>query len=251
MNQINVKDYIIDKNIYLSFLNKIDQAKKWQTVFTDFLNPEEQAALKELCFDEGVKAVFFNEEKLERTIAKLGLDEDIDFPIDVLKIEGNFKFEQLEHRDYLGAVLSLGIKREKIGDINVFDDGAEVYVLKELSDYIVMNLTQIKHTGVKVKKIPLEEAREKQLKFKELNINIASLRLDAVVAELIGVSRNRASELIRNEKVKLNFKITKEVDKKVEQNSLLSIKGYGRYQLGECLGTTRNGRFIFSAKKII
>lgn len=251
MNQMNVKDYIIDKNTYLSFLNKIDQAKKWQTVFTDFLNPEEQAALKELCFDEGVDVCFFNEKKLERTIAKLGLDDDIDFPIDVLKVEGNFKFEQLEHRDYLGAILSLGIKREKIGDINVFDDGAEVYVLKELSDYIMMRLTQIKHTGVKVKKIPLEEAREKQIKFKELNINIASLRLDAVVAELIGVSRNKASELIRNEKVKLNFKITKEVDKKVEQNSLISIKGYGRYQLGECLGTTRNGRFVFNAKKII
>jgi len=251
MNQININGFIIDKNTYLSFLNKIDQSRKWQTVFTDFLNPEEQAALKELCSDEGVEVCFFDEGKLERTIAKLGLNDDIEYPIDVLKIEGNFKFEQLEHRDYLGAILSLGIKREKIGDINVYEDGAEVYVLKELSDYILLNLTQIKHTSVKIKKISLQEAREKQVKFKEFNINIASLRLDAIVAELIGVSRNKASELIRNEKVKLNFKLIKEVNKKVDPNSLLSIKGYGRFQLGECLGTTRNGRFVFNAKKII
>lgn len=58
MNQINIKGFIIDKNTYLSFLNKIDQSKKWQTVFTDFLNPEEQAALKELCSDEGVEVCF-------------------------------------------------------------------------------------------------------------------------------------------------------------------------------------------------
>ncbi|KRQ86559.1 S4 domain protein [Caloramator mitchellensis] len=252
MEQIKVDGYLINKNIYLSFINKIELAKNYQIVFTDFINPEEKAALLALCRQNDVNVNFYGDDNFERTVAKLfKLNDYAEYPIDVLKVEGNFKFERVEHRDYLGSLLSLGIKREKIGDINVFDDGAEIYILKELSDYVIFNLEKIKHTTVKIKKIGLNEAREKLIKFKTLSLNVPSLRLDAIISELTGESRNKASEIIKNENVKVNFKIIKETDKKVEPNSTISIKGYGRFIVGECLGATKSGRLVVEAKKII
>ncbi|SEF68617.1 RNA-binding protein YlmH, contains S4-like domain [Caloramator fervidus] len=250
MECIKFKEYILNKNTYLSFLNKIALAKKWICTFTDFLDPEEQSALREMCFDEDVEVSFFKEGILERTVARLGTCDD-EYPIDIIKVEGNFKFEKLEHRDYLGAILSLGIKREKVGDINVFDDGAEIYIMKDLSDYIMLNLHKIKHTSVKLRKINLNEARERQIKYKEFILNVPSFRIDAIVSELIGVSRSKASDIIKSEKVKLDFKIIKELDTKVKPNSIISVKGYGRFIIGEHLGVTKSGRFVIEAKKIV
>ncbi|WDC85882.1 YlmH/Sll1252 family protein [Caloramator sp. mosi_1] len=168
--------------------------------------------------------------------------------MDIIKVNGNFKFEKLSHRDYLGALLSLGIKREKIGDINVFDDGAEIYVSKELSDYIVFNLNKIKHTGIKLEKITFEEARERVQFFKEIVVNAASLRIDAVISEVYNLSRSEASSLIKQGNVKINYISNDDQSYKLNDGDIVSVKGFGRFIFSSVIRNTKSQRLVLSIK---
>lgn len=241
-----------EKVIYL--LDKVRIAEKtYNDVFIDFLTPEEQMILKNICSNEGIHASFFGGcGSFERAAAIIGMNEyDGEFPVDIIKISGNFKFEKLTHRDYLGSILSLGIKREKVGDINVYEDGAEVYLSRDISSYIINNMVKIKHSGVKVKRIQLNEAREKILKFKDIRANIASFRVDSVVAAAYGISRSEAAALVKSGSVKLNFVETDEPSKKVKTTDIFSVKGYGRFEIVDNPGLTKKDRLNVILRKYI
>lgn len=249
-----IEHYPGEKEHLVQLIDKINRVKKtWEDAVTDFLTPDEQYMLKKICDDTGVNVYFFGGKgDYERAVAVMCCGEhDIEFPIDIIKITGNFKFEKLDHRDYLGAILSLGIKREKVGDINVYEDGAEIYIQKDISDYICFNLNKIKHTGIKVEKINFDKTREKIQRYKETLINIASLRLDCVVSAAAGFSRSEASSLIKNGDVKLNFIVLTDSSCKVKEEDLLSIKGYGRFLIGNIKGTTKKDRIVLSIKKFL
>jgi RNA-binding protein YlmH len=236
------------------FLDKINRVKRsWEDNYTDFLTPDEQAVLQRMCGSEGVYCDFFGGKgSCERAVGFISnIEGRGDFPIDVIRITGNFKFEKLTHRDYLGTILSMGIRRDKVGDINVFEDGAEIWISSEISDYICFNLLKIKHTGIKTEKIPIDEAREKIQSFKEKNINIPSMRLDCVVAGTAGVSRSEAADLIKSGAVKLNYNINSEASIKVKEGDMLSIKGFGRFQILNIIGTTKSQRMNIGIKKFI
>jgi RNA-binding protein YlmH len=169
----------------------------------------------------------------------------------VIRITGNFKFEKLSHRDYLGSILSMGIRREKVGDINVFEDGAEIWISNEISDFICFNLSKIKHTGIKTSIIKMEDSRERIQEYKSIKINIASFRLDSIIASLTGFSRSQAVSYIKSGSIKLNFSEIKEADKKVENGDVISIKGFGRYKITGDGKTTKSGRINIEVKKYI
>ena len=241
-----------EKVIYL--LDKVRIAQKtYNNILIDFLTPEEQIILEKICKDKDIHAAFFGGRgSFERAAAIIGADEyNGEFPVDIIKISGNFKFGKLTHRDYLGSILSLGIKREKVGDINVYEDGAEVYLSRDISDYVINNLVKIKHSGIKVKKIEFNEAREKILEFKDKRVNIASLRIDSVVAAAYGISRNDAVELIKSGSVKLNFIETDEPSKKVKIEDIFSVKGYGRFEIVDNPGLTKKDRLNVTLRKYI
>ena len=241
-----------EKVIYL--LDKVRIAEKtYDDILIDFLTPEEQIILEKICKDKGIHAAFFGgRTSFERAAAIIGVNEYTgNFPVDIIKISGNFKFEKLTHRDYLGSILSLGIKREKVGDINVYEDGAEVYLSRDISSYIINNLVKIKHSGIKVKKILFEEAREKIQKFKDIRENIASFRIDSVVAAAYRISRSEAVELIKSGSVKLNYIETYEPSKKAKIADIFSVKGYGRFEIVDNQGPTRKDRLNVILRKYI
>lgn len=236
------------------FMDKIIKVKRtWEEAFTDFLNPDEQILLKSICKNEEVYLGFMGGNGYyERAISVISINEYTgDFPIDIVRIKGNFKFEKLNHRDYLGTILSLGIRREKIGDINVFEDGAEIWLSNEISDYICYNLSKIKHTGIKSEKISLKEAREKIQAFREMNINVSSMRLDCIIASVVNVSRSEAASLVKSGYVKVNYNVENEFSGKIKLGDLLSIKGYGRYQIDNIINITKSQRLNISIKKFI
>lgn len=236
------------------FMDKIVRVKRtWEESFTDFLNPDEQILLKRICVDEEVYSGFMGGKGyFERAVSVISREQyNGDFPVDVVRIKGNFKFEKLNHRDYLGTLLSLGIRREKIGDINVFDDGAEVWLSNEISDYICYNLTKIKHAGIKCEKILFSEAREKIQSFKEINANISSMRLDCIVAALAKISRSEAAGLIKGGNIKVNYNVENEFSRKINEGDLLSIKGCGRYQIHSIINVTKSQRLNIAVKKFI
>jgi RNA-binding protein YlmH len=246
--------YSADKNRIIYLLDKVKQAgKSYNTVYTDFLTPEEAILLKKICNEEHLSLELSNHESdNERVIGAVFSEEkDGEYPYKIIKIHGNFKFEKLNHRDYLGAILSLGIKREKIGDINVFDDGAEVYVHNDICIYVIDNLSKIKHTGVKTSFIKDNEARIKHIDFKETKIIVTSFRLDCIVAALLNQSRTKAVAYIKDGAVKLNYSIEFETNKNVEIKDLVSIKGFGRYILEEKIGLTKSDRTTLLIKKYL
>ncbi|QCX32557.1 RNA-binding protein [Caloramator sp. E03] len=255
---MDIEKYIANtsenKQIYMELLDKVKRAKKsFKDIYTDFLFPDSQEFLKQLCNEEGLHVSFIGGKgDFERAVGVISCYEDIDYnPVDVIKISCNFKFENLTHRDFLGAILSLGIKREKIGDINLYEDGAEIYVLKDISDYIVINLNKIRHTGVKIKKIDYEDARERVQQFSEKAVNVASMRLDAIVSGAINLSREKSSIFIKNGSVKLNYLICDDASKKVKEGDLISVKGYGRFLIDKITGTTKKDRITLIIKKFV
>jgi RNA-binding protein YlmH len=246
--------YSADKSRIIYLLDKVKQAEKsYNTVYTDFLTPEEAMLLKRICNEENLDMELSNQESdNERVIGAVFSEErDGEYPYKIIKIYGNFKFEKLNHRDYLGAILSLGIKREKIGDINVFDNGAEVYVHNDICSYIKDSLSKIKHTGVKTSIIKEEEARIKHIDFKEIKIIVTSFRLDCIVSALLNQSRTKAAAFIKDGAVKLNYSVENETNKRVEMKDLISIKGFGRYILEEVIGTTKSDRTTLLIKKYL
>lgn len=243
-----------DEQLCIELLDKVKRAKKsFKYVQTDFIAPDAQEFLKKVCSEEELYVTFFGGiGDFERAVGIIGAEEyEGSSPIDVIKVSGNFKFENLTHRDFLGAILSLGIKREKVGDINLYEDGAELYLHAEISDYVCFNLTKIKHTGVKTEKINYYDARKRIQQFSERKINVASMRLDCIVSSAANISREKASSLIRNGNVKINYCLCDDSSKKLNEGDLISIRGYGRFYIDKTLGITKKDRISLSIKKYI
>lgn len=238
----------------IPLLDKASRVKRtWEEEFTDFLSPDEQIILREICRGEGIEVNFYGGKgNFERAMAVISPDLYTgEFPVSCIRIYGNFKFEKLDHRDYLGSLLSLGVKREKLGDINVFEDGAEIFVHNDIAGYVCLNLKKIRHTGIKTEEIRLENTRERFQEFKELTKIAASLRLDGVVASITGLSRAQALNIINRGEVKVNFVVLDEASKKIKEGDLLSIKGFGRFKLEKITGVTRSERLTLLVYKYI
>ena len=176
--------------------------------------------------------------------------EEADFTIKVLKITKTYG-EPLTHRDYLGTILSLGVDRSKTGDILVDGQTAYVFVCSDIAAFLRENITKIANRGVSVEIMEPGQVRVPEQKFETLDVVAASLRLDAVVAAMLHMSRNAAVKLIEGGKVAVNHRPAEDGAKQVTEDDLLSVRGYGRYKVCGAGGTTRSGRLHLDIKKYI
>lgn len=116
-------------------------------------------------------------------------------PLSAVRVEKD-RFSDIGHRDYLGAVMGLGLTRESVGDICVHSDGCDIIALPNAAKYIEENLTGAGRATLKAKQIPLGEIRAPQVNIKETSITVASPRLDAVAGEIFSLSRSAAAQAI-------------------------------------------------------
>ena len=116
-------------------------------------------------------------------------------PLSAVRVEKD-RFSDIGHRDYLGAVMGLGLTRESVGDICVHSDGCDIIALPNAAKYIEDNLTDAGRATLKAKQIPLGEVRAPQVNIKETSITVASPRLDAVAGEIFSLSRSAAAQAI-------------------------------------------------------
>lgn len=150
--------------------------------------------------------------------------------------------EHLTHRDYLGSLLGLGIKREKIGDILVHKNGCQIIVDNTISDYIIIHLTKVGNKPVQLAKISAVDIKVPEEKTHPITVTVASLRLDAILAMGFNLSREKAAMFIKGEKVKLNYLITTNLTNQIKRDDLISCRGKGRLKVIDILGETRKGR---------
>ena len=152
--------------------------------------------------------------------------------------------DKLTHRDILGALMALGIKRDTLGDIICDDDSATLVCLPELGSYISESLTKAGRAGISASVISLDElpSREESLAIK--TYNVASLRLDVVICAAFNLSRTKASALIAANRVSVNHQPCLHSSKELAEDTLISVRGMGRAKLIEVGGTSKKGRLF-------
>ena len=160
--------------------------------------------------------------------------------------------EQYDHRRYLGAIMKLGIEREKIGDISVKRNGAEIIVKNEVQSFLVQNLgelTRFSSADIEVDSIDnLQQIETNKIELTEI---IASLRLDNIVSSLARTSRNKAVQILDDERVFINYECESKNTKLVKQGDIITIRGIGKFVIDEIVGNTKSGRFVIIIKKYV
>ncbi len=203
-----------------------------------------------LAFDvasESELKIWGGTENSERVVVRFGDPEEIsyeeDFPIRILHIEPKqAKYsETLTHRDFLGAILNLGIERDVVGDILVQNNSAYCFVLEKLAGVFCSDLDRVKHTAVSCKIVD-EVPGDFLLQMKEENITVTSPRLDAILAKVYHLSRTDAKELFDMEKVILNGRICRNPETILKENSKVSVRGYGKLEYHGEERTTKKGK---------
>ena len=166
------------------------------------------------------------------------------YPICALKVEPlQRKFsEDLSHRDYLGAILNLGIDRCKLGDILIEDNYAIIFVHQSLRNFIMEELCRIRHTSVCITEIDAEDVTY-QPKTKEISGTVSSLRLDSLLSLAFSSSRSKLVAYIENGKVFVNGKLVTSNGYQIKEDDIISVRGLGRFQFKELVSETKKGRF--------
>ena len=149
---------------------------------------------------------------------------------------------QLTHRDYLGALMGDGIRREKIGDILVKPDGAQIVVLREMAEYLNESLTGVGRASVSTGIIGIDEIDPGEIIKEELHLNIPSPRLDNVVSAVFSVSRKTAQEAISRGLVFIDGIETVKADVKMKPGQKLVLRGKGKAIYMGVSGVSRKGR---------
>lgn len=165
------------------------------------------------------------------------------YPVSCLKIcPVSRKFsEKLNHRDYLGALLNLGIERSVIGDIILDDQAAYVFCVARMSEFIIEQLIKIRHTQVSAAAIDFSD-REITPEFEEISGTVASVRLDAVIGVAFAASRSSMIGLIEGGKVFVNGKMIVSNGYTLKDGDIVSVRGHGKFQFTGSGTKTQKGR---------
>ncbi len=156
------------------------------------------------------------------------------------------------HRNYLGGIVKLGLKREKVGDIIVYEQGADIITLEEFADILkqqLPSLTRFENSYVTIEEI--SKLRQKEVCIEQVKIIVPSLRLDNFVSDLARTSRSKASEIIDQERVFVNGQNETKASKQLKLNDVITIRGKGRFVIKEFAGTTRSGRTVVVVEKYV
>ena len=186
----------------------------------------------------------FNEKMIEKNhtkflkIVRVNLSEEA---------QGNYS-----HRNYLGGIVKLGLKREKVGDIIVSDEGADIIVVNNFANILVEQLPSL--TRFENSKIEIEEInnlKKQKIKVEEVSIIVPSLRLDNIVSDLVKTSRSKAVQIIAQERVFVNGQNETKISKNIKLNDVITIRGKGRFIIKGSTGTTRSGRTVVLIEKYV
>lgn len=158
--------------------------------------------------------------------------------------------DELTHRDYLGAMMSLGLERGKLGDILVDKTDTLLFIASNLKEFVKEELTRIRHTSVMVS----EEAWHNfhyALKYEEIKGTVPSVRLDALLSLAFSSSRSKLTGLIEAGKVFVNGRLATSNSIHVKERDLISVRGMGKFQYIQSLSVTKKNRVYVLLHKYI
>lgn len=191
------------------------------------------------------------DEAERRMICISPYEEFVNYPIEIIKVTNKSKFKDLQHKDFLGAIMSLGIVREKIGDLFLDDNICYAAVCTDVVDYLKYNLDKVGNCPCEIKVLEEYESDLPQRNFEEKVIISTSLRVDCVVSALCNLSRNKAVELVDKGKVLLNYNEEYKKDKIIKIGDVLTVRRFGKYKIVDLVGTTQKNRCKVKVQKYI
>lgn len=214
---------------------------------TDFLSPRQQALAADFLRQSGVKAEEFfftgGVEGAERRIALFPPDwmnpEDARAPIRFLRAAFR-KEDALTHRDLLGSLMGMGVVREKIGDIYVGEESADLCVQEAIADFLLQSWENAGRAKLRVTET--DTIQVPAAKIEEYRDTVSSLRLDSVMSSGFRIGRGKAAEVIAAGRVQVNWRDCIKADKMLAQGDTVTARGYGKIELAAVGGLTRKGR---------
>lgn len=220
-----------------------------QYTFTGFLGLADMACFYELERELSYVpyTVWEGNGQCERVMVRFGSQEQLgyleEFPIACVAVRpAAEKFaEELTHRDFLGALMNLGIERSVLGDIFVQGHTAYLYCLNNMASFIQENLTKVRHTTVRCR--ITENAPEfAEADRQELSIQVSSDRIDGIISKVYNLSRSESVELFRQKKIFVNGRLCENNSQTLKEQDKVSVRGYGRFEYSGTAGISRKGK---------
>jgi len=253
-----------DKLLVSKILDKIKMVDtKNYLACTDFLNLHEQIVAEQVLKIQSQESYFLfgGNSSSERRMLFLypnKLTEEIALEhakkfMAIIRIQLPKSNEEIyTHRDYLGLIMKVGVKREKIGDILVNDIGADIIVEKETTKFLLEELPKYtRFQKAKIEVVSINELKKSEQNFEEIKIIVPSYRLDSIVSEIIRISRTKAVDIIAEERVYVNFEVCLNRSKQLKIGDTISIRGKGRFKIAEELGKTKKENVVIKILKNI
>ncbi len=239
-------------------------AEGYYVTATDFLDSHEQALAGQVARSaktgiSGVRTFLYGGyEDAERRMLicvpseiPMSDDEARDGLLKVLRASRRIGGRELTHRDYLGSLLGLGIERRVIGDILVRSDGADVIILADIEEFLMREYSKAGRTELSTETLPIEELCVPELRTQEIRDTVPSARLDTIVASAFKMSRAKAAEAIRAGIVSTNHVENTKPDARLDEGTIIVVKGRGKAALTEIGGESKKGRLWIRIKRYI
>lgn len=249
-----------DKMLLAGAEDKFRQScQQYRITCTNFLDLHQRSLMENLWQELGrgqqdTRCIFYGGyDDAERTVAAFLPDyaDESDCPLSVIRIKTPARGRKLTHRDYLGSLLGLGLKREMIGDILTSEHGADVIVLDEIKDFIMLNYSKAGRTTLQLEPVPISDLRIPQERTVMVKDTVASMRLDNVISSAFSLSRAKASEAIRAGLVFVNSIQSEKPDMQVDCGVKLVLRGKGKAYLREVGGRTRKDRIFIVIERFM
>lgn len=248
-------------NLYMHFHPNehrfVDRAVEWVssasehhvTKRTDFLDPRQAHILTSVANRDGqvvmrMEGGYPEAERRRALIAPeyMWLDEE-DMGIQVLSVTSDdSRISSLEHGDYMGALLGLGIKRDKTGDIHVHEQGCHYIVAEDIASFLLLHLQQVHRVKVMSELLPLAELKVTASTKQEISLSVASLRMDGIVSDVFRMSRAKVMAPIKAGRLRVNWKVEEDPSKLLREGDMVSLQGYGRFEVLLFEGISKSGR---------
>lgn len=247
-----------DKLLVLRLLDKAERAERQYVLhYTDFLDPYQLSLCKGVLANipEIAYCTFGGIKNAERNVLAIYPESmtgyALENPLEALRMTGNFSQTEITHRDVLGAVLGLGIKREKIGDILVGEGKIDFIAFKDICSFLCVGLEKISKYKVSVESITFDKLKKPYEQSKTISGTVSSLRLDSILALGFGESRSSISKGIHHDNVKVNWRAVNQLSYVVKEGDVISLKGKGRIILEEIGNKTKKDRIKIVVKRLI
>ncbi len=253
-----------DRILLSHILDKIEISnKKGQVQYTDFLDMYQVALTKRFLnknqfqnyilyggYENAERNIFIAyPEKYDEDMIKKNYEKFVE----IIRIQlGKEEIGKYSHRNYLGGIVKLGMKREKVGDILVSDDGADIIVKQEISELLSKELeTLTRFQNSKINVMSISELKIPQIKVEQMDIIVPSLRLDNIASDLANTSRSKVVQIMAQERVFVNGQCETKPSKLIKMGDVITIRGKGRFVVKEIKGSTRSGRTVLNIEKYV